>query len=131
MKKLFLSMAIVGLGTFAMAQQADSPTNMRNGKNPQSMQMRGQKQMDRMKQELNLNDDQVMKIKALHEKNKANNKANKQESRKNMDNEMKNILTPDQYTKWKDNMKARKQNMKGKKMKMRKDGAAMMQSQTN
>lgn len=148
MKKLFLSMALVGLGTFAMAQQSDSSTNMRKSKNPQTMQMKGEKHMDKMKQELNLSDDQVMKIKALQQKNMADRKAwkaddknsdmskkdkmgMKKDNHKDMKDQMKQILTPDQYSKWEANMKAKKHNMKGKKMQMKNDGGQMNQMQPN
>lgn len=143
MKKLFLSMAFIGIGTFAMAQQSNSNTNMKKAKNPQTMEMRGQKHMDKMKQELNLSDDQVMKIKDLQQKNMAERRAWKDSDQKNdmskdrkmmkkdgrngMQDQMKQILTPDQYTKWQNKMQAKREKMKAKKMQMR-SGKAQMNS---
>lgn len=136
MKKLFLSMALVGLSTFAFAQQSQSTTNnMKRGDMKQNMAMHQQKQMDKMKSDLNLNDDQVMKIKALQDermearKNKmAGNKTEKMEKRKDAREEMKKILTPEQYTKWESHMKEKME--KGKKNRMMKNDKSSMQMES-
>lgn len=117
-------MALVGLGTFAMAQQTPtSKMEMKRGDKKQNMEMRQQKHLDQMKSELNLSDDQVMKIKAMHQENAADrknkmaqNKEEKMQHLKNQKDEMKKILTPEQYTKWEGNMKEKMGKMKGKKM---------------
>ncbi|WP_417427648.1 hypothetical protein [Halpernia sp.] len=130
MKKLFLSMAFVGLGTFAMAQQTESSTNnMKRGDMKQNMEMKQQKHLDKMKTELNLTDAQVLKIKALQQKmsderkaKMADRKAAKMNKRGDVKNEMKQILTPEQYTKWETKMHDKMAKMKGKRMNRKNGG---------
>ena len=137
MKKLFLSMAIFGLGTFAMAQQTQSSTmNMKHGNMKHNMAMHQQKQLDKMRTDLNLNDDQVMKIKAMQQErmqdrqNKmAAHNETKMQNHKNAKEKMRQILTPDQYSKWESQMKNKMAKGKGKKI-MKKDGKPM-QMQSN
>ena len=133
-------MAAVCLGTFAMAQQTQSSTmKMKNGDMKQKMEMHQQKRLDKMKTDLNLNDDQMMKIKMMQQE-RAQDRQNKMagkrdakmQNRKNEKNQMKQILTPEQYTKWESHMKDKMEKNKGKKM-MKKDGvrkgdAMLMQS---
>lgn len=138
MKKLFLSMAFVGLGTFAMAQQTQPTMKADRGGHGQNMEMRQQKQLDNLKAELNLTDAQVSQIKAVQQKNMAERKANmsnnnsatmskadrkdvKMEKRNNMQDEMKQILTPNQYTKWELHMKQKLEKYKERKMEMKSD----------
>ncbi|MGS0748225.1 hypothetical protein [Halpernia sp. GG3] len=136
MKKLFLSMALVGFSTFAFAQQSQSTTNnMKRGDMKQNMAMHQQKQMDKMKSDLNLNDDQIMKIKALQDermearKNKmAGDKTEKMEKRKDAREEMKKILTPEQYTKWESHMKEKME--KGKDNRMMKNDKSSMRMES-
>ncbi|MBC7555872.1 MAG: hypothetical protein H7195_02805 [Chryseobacterium sp.] len=133
MKKLFLSMAFIGLGTFAMAQQTQSSImQMKHGDMKQNMEMHQQKQLDKMKTDLNLNDDQVMKIKMMQQEraqsrmNKmAESKDAKMNKRANEKQEMKKILTPDQYTKWENHMKNKMSKMKNRKMMKRHDASKM------
>lgn len=125
MKKLLLSMAIFGLGTFAMAQQKQGMDRAQKAEKMESMEVRQAKQVEKMKTELNLTDAQVAKINALHAKGQAERNAKKQsseakkammmEKRAKADNEMKQILTPAQFTKWEQN---KKKNMEMRKNKM-------------
>ena len=130
MKKLILSAAFMALGTFAMAQQAQSSTmQSKRGDMKQNMEMRQQKQLDKMKTDLNLSDDQVMKIKAMQQdrmqemkNNMAASKDAKMANHKNAKEQMKQILTPEQYTKWESHMKDKMEKGKGNRM-MKKGGA--------
>lgn len=125
MKKLLLSMAIFGLGTFAMAQQKQGMDRAQKAEKMESMEVRHAKQVEKMKTELNLTNAQVAKINALHAKGQAERNVKKQsseakkammmEKRAKADNEMKQILTPAQFTKWEQN---RKKNMEMRKNKM-------------
>ncbi|SFI22575.1 hypothetical protein [Halpernia frigidisoli] len=132
MKKLLFSIALVGFGTFAMAQQTTNATSkMKRGDGKQNMEMRGQKHFDKMKTELNLSDDQVAKLKVLqqnrmadHQQNMAADKTARMQKKANAEAEMKKILTPDQYSKWQTNMKDKMAKGKGKKM-MHKGGSPM------
>lgn len=130
MKKLILSAAFIGLGTFAMAQQTPSSgKKMNHGDMKQNMEMHQQKQLDEMKTDLNLNDNQVMKIKAMQQEraqdmqnNMSAKKEAKMASHKNAKEQMKQILTPEQYTKWESHMKDKMGKSKEKRM-MKRDGA--------
>lgn len=101
MKKIILSTAFLGLGVFGFAQQSKSATVDHSQRKAEYMQ--------KMKQELNLSDDQVAQLKALHEKKTAERKADfaaKKEDRmakmKENEAEMQKILTPDQFKKFKE-----------------------------
>ena len=127
---------MIGMGSFAMAQQTTTPPDKqaRRAEMQQKMQEREQEHMAKMQKELNLNQTQVTQIKALNEKRKAEMKATFDQNKENreaqmdqmkakraqMDAEMKNILTPQQYDKWQADRKAkmeqRKQGMKDGKM---------------
>lgn len=123
MKKLVLAIAMIGMGTFAMAQQAPQDKKFDREAMKQKMQQKEQERMAEMQKELNLNQSQVAQIKGLHEKRKAemknnfeNNKAERQAKmeqmkakRQQMDNEIKNILSPEQYEKWQAGKKAKMQ----------------------
>jgi protein CpxP len=129
MKKLFLSAAFIGLGTFAMAQHTQPSGNrMNHGNMKQNMEMHQEKQLDKMKSDLNLNDDQVMKIKAMQKERMKDmqnrmsaNKAAKMEDHKDAREEMKKILTPEQYSKWETHMKEKMEKNREKRM-MKKGG---------
>ncbi len=106
MKKLILSAAFLGLGVFGFAQQSKSISGDHTQKKAEHLQ--------KMKQELNLTDAQVLQLKALHEKKALERKADfaaKKEDRmqkmKQNEAEMQKILTPDQFNKYKE-MKAKK-----------------------
>ena len=130
MKKLVLSVALVAMGTFAMAQQNQRMQKM----DPAKMEQKRADHMKQMQTDLNLSEAQVTKIKVLQDKRMAERKENapqmQAERKAKMDQmkakrdqneaEMKNILTPAQYQKWeamkKEKMKERGKMMKGKKM---------------
>ncbi|WP_162087466.1 DUF342 domain-containing protein [Chryseobacterium aquaeductus] len=135
MKKFVLAIAMIGMGSFAMAQQAPQDKKFNREEMKQKMQEKEQERMAEMKKELNLNQSQIAQIKGLHEKRKSemvnNFEKNKEQrqakmaemkaKRQQMDNEMKNILTPEQYAKWeagkKAKMEQRRAMMKEKGMK--------------
>ncbi len=130
MKKLVLSVALVAVGTFAMAQQNQRMQKM----DPAKMEQKRADHMKQMQMDLNLSEAQVSKIKVLHDQRMAERKENapqmQAERKAKMDQmkakrdqneaEMKNILTPAQYQKWeamkKEKMQERGKMMKGKKM---------------
>lgn len=121
MKKLVLSIALVGFGTFAMAQSTTNQSENRPRPNKEMMQKMQTERLAKMKEELNLTDDQVSQIKALQEKQQTERKAEQKEQREemkarreNMNAEMKKILTAEQYTKWQNQEKERMQNMKNR-----------------
>ena len=130
MKKLVLSVALVAMGTFAMAQQNQRMQKM----DPARMEQKRADHMKQMQTDLNLSEAQVTKIKVLQDQRMAERKENapqmQAERKAKMDQmkakrdqneaEMKNILTPAQYQKWeamkKEKMQERGKMMKGKKM---------------
>ena len=130
MKKLVLSVALVAVGTFAMAQQNQRMQKM----DPAKMEQKRADHMKQMQMDLNLSEAQVSKIKALQDQRMAERKENapqmQAERKAKMDQmkakrdqneaEMKNILTPAQYQKWeamkKERMQERGKMMKGNKM---------------
>ena len=130
MKKLVLSVALVAVGTFAMAQQNQRMQKM----DPAKMEQKRADHMKQMQIDLNLSEAQVTKIKVLQDQRMAERKENapqmQTERKARMDQmkakrdqneaEMKNILTPAQYQKWeamkKERMQERGKMMKGNKM---------------
>lgn len=121
MKKLVFSLALVTIGTFAMAQH--SPMKKMD---KADMQQKKEARMQEMKQQLGLSDAQVAKLNALQEKKSAERlqahtkqmeakKADMKAKREQADNDLKQILTPEQYTKW---QTIRKQKMEERKTKM-------------
>ncbi|KQR95606.1 hypothetical protein ASG01_07125 [Chryseobacterium sp. Leaf180] len=139
MKKLVLSIAFIGFGSFAMAQQTQDRPRMNKEEMQQKMMQKEQERLTQMQKDLNLNASQVAQIKALHEKNRAEMQRNMQdkkadrqakmaemkEKNQRRNDEMKSILTPEQYSKWEGQKKAKMderrammkdRGMKGKKM---------------
>lgn len=130
MKKLVLSVALVAVGTFSMAQQNQKMQKM----DPAKMEQKRADHMKQMQTDLNLSEAQVTKIKALQDRRmaerrenapqmQAERKAKMEQMKMKRDQnqaEMKNILTPVQYQKWetmkKETMQERGKMMKGKKM---------------
>ena len=130
MKKLVLSVALVAVGTFAMAQQNQRMQKM----DPAKMEQKRADHMKQMQIDLNLSEAQVTKIKVLQDQRMAERKENapqmQAERKAKMDQmkakrdqneaEMKNILTPEQYQKWeamrKEKMQEKGMMMKGNKM---------------
>lgn len=130
MKKLVLSVALVAVGTFAMAQQNQKMQKM----DPAQMEQRRADHLKQMQTDLNLTEAQVVKIKALQDKRMAERKENApqmqaqrkakmdqmQAKRDQHQAEMKQILTPEQYQKWevmrKEKMQENRKMMKGNKM---------------
>lgn len=110
MKKIFLSIVSVALGTFAMAQQNKQMHRMDVAK----IEQKSADQLKQMQTELNLSEAQITKIKVLQDKRIAERKENapniQAERKAKMEQikikrdqnqaEMKNILTPEQYQKW-------------------------------
>ncbi len=110
MKKVFLSLAFVAIGTFAMAQKTDKMQKM----DPVKMEQKRADHLMKMKTEYNLSDAQVMKIKGLQDQRMAQRKLEapqRQAERKakmemmrtkrtQHNAEMRQIMTPDQYQKW-------------------------------
>lgn len=123
MKKVVLSLMLMGATGFAFAQTTQTTPNQQTQQrgNGQGNQMHQKQQQDweQMKKDLNLTPAQEAQIKALHEQNKADNKAardanndkvkvDRQAKQAQNDAAMQKILTPDQYTKWKAAIDARK-----------------------
>jgi protein CpxP len=134
MKKLVLSIALVGIGSLAMAQQTPpQDKGERKAEMHQKFQEREQEHLDKMQKDLNLNQSQIAQIKALHEKRKAEMKADFEKNkdqrqakmqemkakRERMDADMKQILTPQQYDKWQADRKAK---MEERRMAMKAKG---------
>lgn len=122
MKKVVLSAVLLSLGTFAFAQQTPENREMKRQQMQQKMEMHQQQRLNEMKTQLNLTDDQVMRLKKLQQDNFENRKMDRMAAKKarkakmeDMQGQMKKILTPEQYTKWhkmrKDKMMARKDKM--------------------
>lgn len=128
MKKLVLSLAFVGFGTLAMAQQTQSMPPMRDVQNQKEMMQQRQAQhLAQMEKNLNLTKVQVSQIKAMQEKHLAQRMENQklrqqqmQNNREQMENDMKKILTPEQFAKWQSNRQQYRQNNKMKMMQSRK-----------
>ena len=130
MKKLVLSVALVAVGTFAMAQQTQKMQKM----DPAKMEQKRADHMKQMQTDLNLSEAQVAKLKVLQDQRMAERRQNapqmQLERKAKMDQmkakrdqhqaEMKNILTPEQYQKWeamrKEKMQEKGMMMKGNKM---------------
>ena len=153
MKKVVLTLALVGFGTFAMAQTQRTPEQIakmetRKVEMQQKRAANQEAHFAKMKTDLNLNDTQVAKIRSMQTEMKStrqeemkNRKEMNKESatkmkakREMMNNEMKTILTPDQFKKWEmqkmadqKERKSKMQNRKGKmqKMRMHKNDAAI------
>lgn len=122
MKKLMLSIAILGFGTLAMAQQRTMTPEAREQKRLE----RQKENLSKMQNDLGLNDAQVAKIKDLRDREmmqgKSEREALKAERKQKMERhnqEMKTILTPAQYEKW-NAQKAEKRAEMKEKMKKRK-----------
>lgn len=133
MKKLILSVALVAISSSAFAQQRGKMQK----KDPAKMEQKRADHLQKMKANLNLNDAQVSKIKALQDQKMAERKKNVPEmkarrkakmeemkaKRMQHQTEIKQILTPEQYQKWqasnKEMMQKRGKMMKGNKMQMR------------
>lgn len=131
MKKLVLAIAFIGMGSFVMAQQTTpQDKEARRMEMKQKKQQREQEHWAQMQKDLNLSQDQVTQVKALHEKRKAEMKSefekNKGErlakmeemktKRAQMNADMKKILTPEQYDKWQADRKVK---MEQKRMAMK------------
>ena len=145
MKKVVLTLALVGFGTFAMAQTQRTPEQIakmetRKAEMQEKMAAKQEAHLAKMKTDFNLNDSQVAKIRDMHAEMKSTRQAemskrkemNKESAakmkakREVMNNEMKTILTPDQFKKWEiqkmadqKERKSKMQNRKGKMQKMR------------
>lgn len=119
MKKAIVC-AVLGIGSLMMAQQTPNRQEAREQKRIENQKAN----LDKMKQELGLNDAQVAKIKDIRDREfqlrKTKMEQEKTERKARMekhDSEMKNILSTDQYNKWKANRVEKMERMKNKKMK--------------
>ena len=106
MKKLVLSLAFVGLGTFAMAQQTQAKKF-----DKAEMHQKHEAKLQNMKQELGLSDAQMAQIKELDTKKMEARKADREQKVAQMsakkqqhESDMKAILTQEQYTKKENNL---------------------------
>lgn len=142
MKKLML-IALLGFGTFAMAQQ--TPMQGKKKMDPQErkvmMEQKRAEHMAQMQQDLNLNQTQADQLKAIHEKyqakrqqERAQNQALRQQKmeaykkdKQQMDDEIRKVMTPEQYAKW----QAKKQENKQKYMQNKKKKRVMETSKGN
>lgn len=113
MKKVILSLALVGLGTLATAQQREVTPEQKAKQEARKTEMKKKfeekqkMQMEKMTKELNLSEAQISQLKALkkgHKEEMERDRAQNMEKRKQMkeqrDAEMKKILTPDQFKRW-------------------------------
>ena len=134
MKKLIFGMALIGMGSFAMAQQVQPTPQQRAERQAKRVEMQKQNEAKRaqhlaeMEKELGLDKTQVAQIKAIQDRNQAERKAENQRNmelrkqkmevmkkkKQDMDNEMRRILTPEQYQKWEAKKQARMQERKEK-----------------
>ncbi|MCS3868051.1 Spy/CpxP family protein refolding chaperone [Chryseobacterium ginsenosidimutans] len=129
MKKLFFAITMIAFGSLAMAQQTTTTPQdkqARRAEMQQKFQQKEQEHLAQMQKDLNLNQGQVDKIKALQDQRKAEMKAefdkNKDQrqakmeqmkaKRAQMDADMKQILTPQQYDKWQADRKAKMEERK-------------------
>lgn len=145
MKKVLFALAIVGFSTAAIAQTQRTPeqTSKFDAKKAEMQKKRAVKQeahFAKMKSDLNLNDAQVTKIRAMQAEMKSNYVADKQKhmemkkvagankkaKKEAMTTEMKTILSPEQYQKWdaqrmanQEKRKAKMQDRKGKMKQMK------------
>ena len=129
MKKLILSLAFIGFSTFSMAQQDTVNSDSKMQKRAE----RQQAHLEKMKQELGLNDAQVAKINDLRareasvRKSKMEaHKADKKALMENHDKEMKTILSPEQYDKWQAKRLEKKKEIKEKMRSKRKHAPSNM-----
>lgn len=135
MKKLVLSLVLMGFGSFAIAQVTPAQQEKMQQRKVEMVRNQEQKRaqhLAEMQKELNLTQSQLNQIHAIQEKHQAERKAamkKNQEMRKQkmegmkqkmqqMDNEMRKILTPEQYTKW---QAKKQQKMQDRKDKMKKN----------
>lgn len=100
-------------------------------KGKENAEVKKEKRLDRMDEELNLSDDQRKKIEAIHEKYKPQEEANKKEMEKLREErkkikdvkkaEMKAVLTPEQAKKMEDMHQERKEKKHAVRKEVRKD----------
>ncbi|QCX53406.1 hypothetical protein [Elizabethkingia sp. JS20170427COW] len=126
MKKVILSMMLVGCTTIAYAQQ--TPKENRRKELKKEMLEKHQERWEQTKKELQLSPEQEAKIKALRESQAKGRKEQMLKERKvrqeqhqafqqKNEKEMKKILSADQYKKWQDMKANRKDSIKAYKMK--------------
>lgn len=128
MKKFVFSLAFIGFGALAMAQQTQPMPPMRDVQDQKEMvQQQQAKHLAQMEKNLNLSKAQVEQIKAIQQRHLAQRMENQklrqqqmQNNREQMENDMKKILTPEQFAKWQSNRQQYRQNSKMKMMQNRK-----------
>ena len=111
MKKIVLSLIMLGLGTFAMAQNSQLPSKKVAEEIKQDGEQKRARHLETMKEELNLTEAQVAQLRSLQDKKQAVMQAHLkemerlraqkhqeiQQQHQEMDKEMRRILTAQQY----------------------------------
>ena len=102
MKKLILSLALVGAFGFALAQEAPREHDCHC---PEQRKMeRGKEGRGKRLEELNLSEKQTKQLEELRKQHKAD----KEKLHEKHQRKLKKILTPEQYEKWQSNHPKRK-----------------------
>ncbi len=139
MKKVVYTLAFLGIGTLAMAQQTQMPP-MKDQQDRKVMhEQKKAEHMAQMEKDLNLSKAQVSQIKSIQDRYQAqreqqriqNQELRKQKmedfkkDRQQMDDEIRKVLTPEQYAKW----QAKKQENMQKKQDMMQKRRKLMETQ--
>ena len=102
MKKLILSLALVGVFGFASAQEAPREHDCHS---PEQRKMeRGKEGRGKRLEELNLSEKQTKQLEELRKQHKAD----KEKLHEKHQRKLKKILTPEQYEKWQSSHSRRK-----------------------
>ena len=131
MKKIVLSLIMLGLGTFAMAQNSQLPSKMVAEEIKQDREQKRARHLETMKEELNLTEAQVAQLRSLQDKKQAVMQAHLkemerlraqkhqeiQQQHQEMDKEMRRILTAQQYQLWSAKQAEKKAKIKERKAK--------------
>ncbi|MBF6610955.1 MAG: hypothetical protein ITF99_07435 [Chryseobacterium sp.] len=127
MKKMVLTVMVLAMGTFAMAQKTPM-TPEKKAEMLKQKETKAQEHLAEMQKELQLNATQMDQLRALHEKRKAEGKKQMEKNKearmqkkgdrmqkmKEREAEMKAILTPQQFEKWQAQKQVKRQQMKEK-----------------
>ena len=106
MKKLVLSLALVGAFGFASAQEA--PREHGCHRSEQGKMGKGKEDRAKRLEELNLSEKQTKQLEELHKEHRAE----KEKLHEKHQRKLKKILTPEQYEKWQSNHPKRKDERK-------------------
>ena len=102
MKKLILSLALVGAFSFVSAQEAPKEHRCRHSE--QRKMEKGKEDRAKRLEELNLSEKQTKQLEELHKEHRAE----KEKLHEKYQRKLKKILTPEQYEKWQSNHPKRK-----------------------